>query len=296
MCASSSRHSRRFCSCTRLHVDLVLAPRDRPPQPLLDVRHKTQRQLLGDQPFHQPFGIRKILLPAARALDSTAPAPDAAPRHAGRRLGAAAARGCQCRSSASHTGRQYCAVDSITTSSTSRSTSQSASARNCSGLVPTCRRSNSLLALDFDVRDHHRQHLLVHIDSRDPVRHTASPGGSGERAHVVLLRVTGYRRSTRGPTTPTYSLKHARSGSANSPASTCSTGSIDLAARAGAILATRATIFIRFRELMSARGHALLQLFLPVQDDLDLRSSMSVPDSVCPAGIRPTNLPPGVMS
>ena len=44
-------------------------------------------------------------------------------------------------SSASQTGRQYCAVDSITTSSTSRSTSQSASARNWTGLVPIFSRS-----------------------------------------------------------------------------------------------------------------------------------------------------------
>jgi hypothetical protein len=43
---------------------------------------------------------------------------------------------------ASHTGRQYCAVDSSMTSSTSRSTSQSASARNWAGLVPTFWRSN----------------------------------------------------------------------------------------------------------------------------------------------------------
>jgi hypothetical protein len=50
--------------------------------------------------------------------------------------------GRQCCSSASHTGRQYCAVDSITTSSTSRSTSQSASACSSPGLVPTLRRSN----------------------------------------------------------------------------------------------------------------------------------------------------------
>ena len=49
--------------------------------------------------------------------------------------------GLQYRSSASQTGRQYCAVDSITTSSTSRSTSQSASARNWTGLVPTFSRS-----------------------------------------------------------------------------------------------------------------------------------------------------------
>jgi hypothetical protein len=40
-----------------------------------------------------------------------------------------------------------------------------------------------------------------------------------------------------------------------------STGSIDLAARADAILATAPAIFMRFRELTSARGNALLQLF-----------------------------------
>jgi len=45
------------------------------------------------------------------------------------------------------------------------------------------------------------------------------------------------------------------------------TGSIDLTARAAAILATALLFFIRFRELMSARGNALLQLFCPVEDD-----------------------------
>jgi hypothetical protein len=40
-----------------------------------------------------------------------------------------------------------------------------------------------------------------------------------------------------------------------------STGSIDLAARAGAILTIAPVIFMGFRELSSARGNALLQLF-----------------------------------
>ena len=48
--------------------------------------------------------------------------------------------GFQERSNASHTGRQYCAVDSMTTSSTSHSASQSASARKSAGLVPPFRR------------------------------------------------------------------------------------------------------------------------------------------------------------
>ena len=51
-------------------------------------------------------------------------------------------KGFQYLSSASHTGFQYCAVDSMTTSSTSRSTSQAANARSCSGLLPNIRRSN----------------------------------------------------------------------------------------------------------------------------------------------------------
>ena len=50
---------------------------------------------------------------------------------------------------------------------------------------------------------------------------------------------------------------------------TCSTGLIDLAARAGAILAIARRIFIRFRELTSARRNALLQLLCPVEDDVD---------------------------
>src|SRR6201987_5134816 len=48
----------------------------------------------------------------------------------------------QNRSSDSHTGFQYCAVDSITTSSTCCSMSHSDSTRNCSGLLPYQRRSN----------------------------------------------------------------------------------------------------------------------------------------------------------
>ena len=50
--------------------------------------------------------------------------------------------GFQYRSSAPQTGFQYCAVDSITTSSTCCSMSHSASNRRCSGLLPNWRCSN----------------------------------------------------------------------------------------------------------------------------------------------------------
>src|SRR6266481_4291855 len=50
--------------------------------------------------------------------------------------------GFQYLSSAPHTGFQYGAVDSMTTSSASCSSSQAASDRSCSGLLPNIRRSN----------------------------------------------------------------------------------------------------------------------------------------------------------
>ena len=68
-------------------------------------------------------------------------------------------------------------------------------------------------------------------------------------------------------TTPTYSL-HARTFRISQLiGSRVLHWTVDLAARAAAILATAPQSFIPFRELMSARGHALLQLFLPVDHD-----------------------------
>src|SRR5215472_3818619 len=78
-----------------------------------------------------------------------------------------------------------------------------------------------VLAIDFDVRHNHSQHLFVDINPRYPIGHSSSwPGASGERAALTLSRVAGYRRSRKGTTTPNYSLKHARSGPDSATAST----------------------------------------------------------------------------
>src|SRR5215472_6743449 len=77
-----------------------------------------------------------------------------------------------------------------------------------------------VLAFDLDVGNHYSQHLFMHVDSRYLVGHTFPPGGSGERAASSLTRVTGYRPTDSGDTTPTYSLNHARSGSDTRTAST----------------------------------------------------------------------------
>jgi hypothetical protein len=65
--------------------------------------------------------------------------------------------------------RQYCAVDSVTTSSTSRSTSHSASARNWTGLVPTFSRSKCPSPSASTSARLDGGHFLVHVDSCDPV-------------------------------------------------------------------------------------------------------------------------------
>jgi hypothetical protein len=46
---------------------LMFAAHHRAPQPLLDIGHETERQLLGDQPFHQPLRVCEIARPPARA-------------------------------------------------------------------------------------------------------------------------------------------------------------------------------------------------------------------------------------
>jgi hypothetical protein len=116
---------------------------------------------------------------------------------------------------------------------------------------------------DGDIRDGDRQHLLVHVDSRDPVWHTHLHGGSGERASIVLLRVTGCDDA--------HLFAQARTSRIiQLTGFNCSTGSIDLTARTIPIFATAPQIFIRFRELMSARGNALLKLSKPVDDNVHL--------------------------
>src|SRR6266550_3024436 len=105
--------------------------------------------------------------------------------------------GFQCRSSAPQTGFQYCAVDSITTSSTSCSISHAASNRNCSGLLPYLIRSNWYSPLTSTSATTTASIFLWTSIPAILYDITSPPGGSGERAASSLTRVTGYRRSHR---------------------------------------------------------------------------------------------------
>ena len=71
-----------------------------------------------------------------------------------------------CPSSCCHTGFQYCAVDSITTSLTLRSFSQMAIRRNSDSVVPNLGSFEPQLAFARTLGRYYRQHLLMNIDSR----------------------------------------------------------------------------------------------------------------------------------
>src|SRR5215475_3499400 len=65
---SSSKHSRRVSELDAIARRLVLAPRDRPPQPLRHLGYKAERELVCGQSFDESFGIREIFLATARSV------------------------------------------------------------------------------------------------------------------------------------------------------------------------------------------------------------------------------------
>lgn len=100
----------------------------------------------------------------------------------------------------------------MTTSSTSCSTSQSARRRRSVGVVPAFWRSKSNSPSTSTSATTNREHLLVDVDSCDPVRHRLLRLGA-ESVPRRLFRVASYRRaSVEDSKTLIYSFNHARSG------------------------------------------------------------------------------------
>jgi hypothetical protein len=114
-------------------------------------------------------------------------------------------------------GRQYCAVDSITTSSTWRSTSQAASARSSAGLVPTLWRSN-WKSPSPSTSATTTANILLCTSIPAILYAIGLSCGSGERA---LSHQSGSQAvvGRQDATTPNYSVNHARSGSHSCSAS-----------------------------------------------------------------------------
>ena len=101
----------------------------------------------------------------------------------------------------------------MTTSSTSRPVSQSARPRRSLGVVPDLLAVEVKGAVDLDVGHHDREHLLVHVNSRDPVRHwPLLVGAESVPSHITQGRELSPALG-RAATTLNYSFNHARSGS-----------------------------------------------------------------------------------
>ena len=141
MWASSKRDSNWFCSRTRSHLNWYFLR--------VTVRHKrcsgSGTKLRTNSRATSRFtrrsaSTKSLLRPRRPRLDSACArcnVPDF--RLAPSRFSQI---GFQYRSSAPHTGFQYWAVDSMTTSSASCSSSHAASESSCSGLLPNILRSN----------------------------------------------------------------------------------------------------------------------------------------------------------
>src|SRR5499427_275933 len=109
--------------------------------------------------------------------------------------------GFQYRSSAPHTGFQYCAVDSMTTSSTCCSISHSQTTCNCSGLLPYQRRSNWYSSSTSTSATTTASFFLWTSIPAILYGIGALLAGAESVLEVTLSRVSGYRRSRRGKAT-----------------------------------------------------------------------------------------------
>jgi hypothetical protein len=175
--------------------DLVLAPHHGPPEPLLDVGYKAQGQLLSDQPLHQSLRIGEI-----------SPAPTGPP--VGLRLGemqrARHPRGAHARPALRSPvllqgfphrspvlrGRFHHDFLDLALDQPVGQLPQVA------GAGPDLLAVEVVLAVDLDVGHDDRQHFLVDVNSRDPVRHRALLA----RAESVPRRISQGRELSPGLT------------------------------------------------------------------------------------------------
>ena len=211
----------RFQSVVELDAvarDLVLPAHHGPPEPLLGVGHKAQGELLCDQPLHQTFRVRKVLLATTRPAIRLRLCKVERPGERARAVARPALRPpvllqCLPHRSPILRGRFHHDFLDLALDEPVSQRAQFARAR------PDLPAFEVVVALDLDVGHDHGQHLLVHVDSCDPVRIGLS--WRERRACLVAsIRVASYRGVARAPTTLNYSVNHARSGPDSCSAST----------------------------------------------------------------------------
>ena len=163
----------RFQSVVQLHAvarDLVLAAHHGPPEPLLGVGHKAQGELLGHQALHQSFGIRKVPFAPAGATIGLRLRKVKGPRHRARSCARPAHRPpvllqCLPHGSPVLRGRFHHDFLDLTLNQPVGERAQ------LGGAGPDLQPFKVVVTFDLDVGHHDGQHLLVHVNPRDLVRH-----------------------------------------------------------------------------------------------------------------------------
>ena len=150
--------------------DLVLAAHHGPPEPLLGVGHKAQGEFLGDQPLHQTFRIRKVLLAPAGAAIRLRLCKVERPGEQGAHRARPALRSPVPLQRLPHRppilrGRLHHHFLDLALDEPLSKRAQ------LDGAGPDLEPFEMVVTLDLDVSHRDGQHLLVHVDSRDLVRH-----------------------------------------------------------------------------------------------------------------------------
>jgi len=196
---------------------LVLAAHHGAPEPLLGVGHEAQGALLRDQTFHQPLRIGEVLLASAGSAIRLRLGEMECAREPWRAVSRTATGTPMLLECLPHRppvlrGRFH---DDFLDLALDQPVSQ---------VTQVGRRRAGLLALevevavDLNVGHHDCQHLLMYVDSRDPVRHRSLLGGA-ESVPRRINQGRGLSRVASVSATPNYSVNHARSGSNSCSAS-----------------------------------------------------------------------------
>src|SRR5687767_13394434 len=207
--------------------------------------------------FQAEDGIRDKLVTGVQ----TCALPIFRPR--GARLECACARNSRhCPSNSCHTGLQYRAVDSITTSRTLRSASQADNSRTWLAVVPNLRRSNR--SGPWPATSAATTASMLLCTSIEPTQYEVSVAislsfrcnwqPSGRACENFLLSTVSYCRRS-GPTeTPAHT--HSLKSCPRSDTHSTSTSSLPRRPRPDAATTSDTPVFITIREPLGSLGHA----------------------------------------
>ena len=188
---------RFFQQCLQLILQTDFVPRplilcacECPPQSLFGIGHKAQSQLLGNQPLHQTFRVRKVFLaPASSAVGQCLRQMECS-RHFPGTFPILTARfpvPFECapqRFPVLGSGLHHHFLDSLLNEPLRQPLQLLRVASEPASLKLVC-------VVDFDVGHDYSQLLFVDVNSGYPIRHRLPPGGSGERAADYIKQGPG---------------------------------------------------------------------------------------------------------